>query len=187
LWLGLTLELVVTGEARIHQSLHQPVHCLAYYRRSRLSRGPQPRCNIHGVAKNCDPGARATLNLADHRHASVNADPQLWLFPVSSVEIAADGFQPFKYRQGGSTAHNGASSGATGAPNTAMTPSPVKPCTTPPCSRTAYSISFARVCMRVNAASSPACSKKVVKPTIFVNKTVSCTALRFHTISPAQP
>ena len=33
-------------------------------------------------------------------------------------------------------ARSGASSTATGAPKTAMMPSPVKPCTTPPCSRT---------------------------------------------------
>jgi hypothetical protein len=80
-------------------------------------------------------------------------------------------------------ARSGASSPPIGAPKTAMMPSPVKPCTTPPCSRTASSISFAKRRMSVKAASSPDRSEKVVKPTMSVNRTVIC--LRSASMQPS--
>ena len=71
-------------------------------------------------------------------------------------------------------ARSGASSNAIGAPKTAMMPSPVKSCTTPPCSCTASDMILHKLRMRVKAASSPARSEKLVKPTMSANRTVTC-------------
>jgi hypothetical protein len=94
--------------------------------------------------------------------------------PCSASKTLPSVFSRCKIESAARHARNGASSKAIGAPKIAMMPSPVKPCTTPPCSRTASSISFERLRISVKAASSPDFSEKVVKPTISVNRTVTC-------------
>jgi hypothetical protein len=89
---------------------------------------------------------------------------------VSSAPAAAASFSWIK--SAARHARSGASSKATGAPKMAIIPSPVKPRTEPPCSRTASSIKRAMACINVKAASSPDRSEKEVKPTMSVKSTV---------------
>jgi hypothetical protein len=71
-------------------------------------------------------------------------------------------------------ARKGASSKATGAPKIAIMPSPVKLRTRPPCSWTAPSTSFERLCISRKVASSPCSCENVVEFTMSANRTAIC-------------
>ena len=73
---------------------------------------------------------------ASDRRSGVEASAHLWSYAVFGLEFRSGLLETFQDRQRRPTCPQRWSSKATGAPKTAMMPSPVKPCTTPPCSRT---------------------------------------------------
>ena len=71
----------------------------------------------------------------------IDADPHLRPHAMLGFDRGRGGGKPFVNRSAARQARSGASSSASGTPNSAMMPSPVKSLTEPPCSFTAAAIS----------------------------------------------
>ncbi len=97
--LGLSLDGVFAGKARLDHTLHQTVCPFAHEHRRRRGQRLQARGEIHRVAENGDAGVGAVLHPADHRRAGIQPDPQLRPHAVLDLEIAAGVIEPLQNRQ----------------------------------------------------------------------------------------
>ena len=104
--------------------------------------------------------------------------------PCFGFESAAAAVNRCKIGRAARHARNGASSSASGAPNSAMMPSPVNPCPTPPCSRTASGHQLRKARISVKAASSPGPFGESREADHVGEQDGDLPAFRFH-LSPA--